>query len=484
MRSSLPAFRLALLSLCAVVARAIPAAVGHQDPILASGPGSAPTVLRAPPSVTAHHHFAIHVHSTTRHADEWCQESTPNTRFTGYFETPQGFYFFAFFESRSEPAVDPFLLWVNGGPGCSSMLGLLMELGPCRVNAGGNSTSFNPYAWNNKANLLFLDQPIDVGFSFAKPGKRVGDTDTAAEEVDIFFQIWFFNFPQYAKAAYSLFGESYAGHYIPSFGRKIHRENGDAPWKNPNRIHVNLNSIGIGNAWVRPLVQYDYFAEFLVDTKYGPLISEETYASLKRAYPLCKSLSNQCERHPSKLTCVPANTYCESAFGFPAQEVRRNPYDVRQQCEPEAEDCYAIMADIDAFLNLEWVQQSLGVSRTYEGCSSKVSSDFFWTGDGDVRYDVAVAELLEVGVRVLVYAGDADFVCCWQGNEAWLNEMEWSGRDEYLKAPKSKFLVGEATRGEFKTAGNLTWLVIYEAGHMVPYDRPVESLEFLLDWIK
>jgi cathepsin A (carboxypeptidase C) len=85
----------------------------------------------------------------------------------GYLDADGKHFFFWFFESRSKPADDPLILWLNGGPGCSSLTGLLMELGPCRVNPTGNGTTFNPYSWNTNANIIFLDQPVEVGFSYS-----------------------------------------------------------------------------------------------------------------------------------------------------------------------------------------------------------------------------------------------------------------------------------------------------------------------------
>ncbi|KAJ3084500.1 hypothetical protein HDU99_000502 [Rhizoclosmatium hyalinum] len=431
------------------------------------------------PSIT---NYAVHIkqHSTSSASLDWCADDVKKA--TGYFETPQGFFFFALFDSRSSPQDDPFILWINGGPGCSSNLGLFMELGPCRVDPGGNSTSFNPYAWNSKANLLFLDQPVGVGFSYEKPGKKVGDSETAATEVDIFFQLLFFNLPRYAKNPVHLFGESYAGHYIPAIGRKIFRENNEAPSKNPNRIHVNLASIGIGNGWVRSLLQYDYFADYLIDEKYGPFITEEKYKSLKQKFPVCEFLGRQCERAPSKITCILANYYCERAFAFP-DEVKRNPYDVRMECDDEVAPCYTIQTDIDVYLNQKWVQELIGVDMEYVGCSGSVGTSFFYTGDGEFRYDTAVAELLEGDVKVLIYNGDADFVCNYIGSESWLNAMEWNGQGGYLAAPERPFIVEENEAGTFKTYGSLTYVKIYEAGHMVPYDKPVESLDMLTRWI-
>lgn len=86
--------------------------------------------------------------------------------YTGYLNSGSKHFYFAYFESRSNPKTDPLVLWLNGGPGCSSMTGLFFELGPCLVNADGESARENPYSWINAASVFFLDQPIGVGFSY------------------------------------------------------------------------------------------------------------------------------------------------------------------------------------------------------------------------------------------------------------------------------------------------------------------------------
>lgn len=74
--------------------------------------------------------------------------------------------FFWFFEARKDPENAPLAIWMNGGPGGSSMLGLLSENGPCFVNSDSNSTYLNEWSWNNEVNMLYLDQPVQVGFSY------------------------------------------------------------------------------------------------------------------------------------------------------------------------------------------------------------------------------------------------------------------------------------------------------------------------------
>lgn len=60
----------------------------------------------------------------------------------------------------------PLSIWLNGGPGGSSLMGMLAENGPCWINADGNSSRLNEWAWNREVNMLFIDQPVQVGFSY------------------------------------------------------------------------------------------------------------------------------------------------------------------------------------------------------------------------------------------------------------------------------------------------------------------------------
>mmetsp|Transcript_27834 Transcript_27834/g.20225 ORF Transcript_27834/g.20225 Transcript_27834/m.20225 type:complete len:99 (+) Transcript_27834:190-486(+) len=72
-----------------------------------------------------------------------------------------------FVESQSNPSEDPVLIWFNGGPGCSSMLGFINEHGPRVIDDGESYVKNNPYPWNNKQSVLYLESPAGVGFSIA-----------------------------------------------------------------------------------------------------------------------------------------------------------------------------------------------------------------------------------------------------------------------------------------------------------------------------
>ena len=119
-----------------------------------------------------------------------------------------------FFESRNDPENDPVVLWLNGGPGCSSLMGLFMELGPSSINRK-LEVVYNDHSWNNNASVIFIDQPVNVGFSYSSG--QVTNTVAAGKDIYALLTLFFKQFPEYAHQDFHISGESYAGHYIPVF---------------------------------------------------------------------------------------------------------------------------------------------------------------------------------------------------------------------------------------------------------------------------
>jgi cathepsin A (carboxypeptidase C) len=160
------------------------------------------------------------------------------TQHTGYYKLTDGAlpknYFYWAFESRSSPS-DPVVLWMTGGPGCSSEVALFGENGPCQVTSDGTATTNNPYSWNSNATLIYIDQPSGTGFSFGS-GMDHDEAGVAADMYN-FLQQFFIAHPEYSARDFFVFGESYAGHYVPAVTHLI--------WKNnkslqPGAIKINL----------------------------------------------------------------------------------------------------------------------------------------------------------------------------------------------------------------------------------------------------
>ena len=180
------------------------------------------------PANTAHHNRQPEVRETTNyitfeHAATGSKleyvnnsgicETTPGVnQYSGYLSVGQNMnMFFWFFEARNNPSTAPLVTWFNGGPGCSSMIGLFQENGPCHFENGASEPSLNPNSWNNYANMLYIDQPIGVGFSYGTDD--VTSTETAAPYVWTLLQAFFAQFPRYENRDFGIFTESYGGHY-------------------------------------------------------------------------------------------------------------------------------------------------------------------------------------------------------------------------------------------------------------------------------
>ncbi|CAL5355114.1 unnamed protein product [Camellia sinensis] len=169
-------------------------------------------------------------------------------QFSGYIVTDAEhgralFYYFVEADSP-HPLLLPLTLWLNGGPGCSSLgFGAFMEHGPFQPRSDGVLLK-NKYSWNLESNMLYVESPIGVGFSYSNTSSDYiswNDTQTAQDNLQFIIN-WFKEFPSYRDSDLYLTGESYAGHYIPQLAALLLDYN-----KQPNIKPVKLKAIALGN---------------------------------------------------------------------------------------------------------------------------------------------------------------------------------------------------------------------------------------------
>lgn len=384
--------------------------------------------------------------------------------------------FFWFFESRNDPENSPVVLWLNGGAGSSSFLGLFFELGPSFISPELKPIH-NKHAWNQNTNMIFLDQPAGVGYSYNE-GKDVPGTVKAGQDVYAFLELFFQEFPQYLGNEFHIAGESYAGHYIPVFGREIISHDDRS---------FNLTSLLIGNGLTDPLHQYDAYEKMACGMGgYPAVLDEQECQKMRDALPKCDELIESCYSSGSTWVCVPAAVYCNNITWGPVRETGRNVYDLSKSCEGNGL-CYSQFDDIEHYLNLDFVKRTLGteIIKDFKMMSSDVYNSFFYHGDWMKPYFTAVTDLLEAGVPQLYYSGDLDFSCNWVGNENWTRALMWSGHKKFAETPLTPWVLMNGTiAGEKRNYRHFTFLRVFGAGHMVPYDQPESSLEMFERWIR
>ncbi|KAK0621431.1 extracellular carboxypeptidase [Bombardia bombarda] len=397
-------------------------------------------------------------------------------QFSGYLddEAADKHLFYWFFESRNDPKNDPVVLWLNGGPGCSSLTGLFLELGPSSIDKKLKIVN-NEWSWNNNASVIFLDQPVNVGYSYS--GSSVSNTVAAGKDVYALLTLFFHQFPEYAKQDFHIAGESYAGHYIPVFASEI------LSHKNRN---INLKSVLIGNGLTDGYTQYEHYRPMACgDGGYPAVLDESECQSMDNALPRCQSLIKNCYDSGSVWSCVPASIYCNNAMIGPYQKTGQNVYDIRSKCEDSSNLCYSALGWISEYLNKQDVMDALGVEVSgYDSCNFDINRNFLFQGDWMQPFHRLVPNILKE-IPVLIYAGDADYICNWLGNQAWTEALEWPGKRAFNKASRGDLTLAGAKKeyGKVKAAGNFTFIQIYGAGHMVPMDQPESSLDFLNRWL-
>lgn len=169
--------------------------------------------------------------------------------FSGYLDalTSRKELHYILVESEDRFNTDPVMIWFNGGPGCSSMLGMFMENGPCVVDDDSDVFFDNPYSWSSRLNMLYIEGPAGVGYSWARDAadKKFND-QTSADDFLTALIHFYKKFPEFKKNELYISGESYAGIYIPYLAMRIHQHNQQQKTHGGD-LHINLKGVLIGN---------------------------------------------------------------------------------------------------------------------------------------------------------------------------------------------------------------------------------------------
>ncbi|KAL3618744.1 Serine carboxypeptidase-like 48 [Castilleja foliolosa] len=379
--------------------------------------------------------------------------------------------FYFFFESRTKQS-DPVVIWLTGGPGCSSELALFYENGPYHITKN-LSLTLNEFGWDKVSNLIYVDQPIGTGFSYSSDDDDIRHNEEGvSNDLYDFLQAFFKAHPKLASNDFYITGESYAGHYIPAFASRVNQGN-----KDKEGLHINLKGFAIGNGLTNPEIQYGVYTDYALDMK---LISKSDHDRMNNTVLNCQKAIKTCGPDGGS-SCLEAYRDCNTIFNQIVDIASGvNYYDVRKKCEGSL--CYDF-SDMESFLNLKSVRNALGVGDIdFVSCSSTVYEAM--VGDWMRNLEVGIPTLLEDGIKLLVYAGEYDLICNWLGNSRWVHAMEWSGQKDFVAAPTTPFSVDGVEAGLKKSNGPLTFLKVHDAGHMVPMDQPKAALEMLSVWMQ
>ncbi|KND92309.1 Carboxypeptidase S1 [Tolypocladium ophioglossoides CBS 100239] len=489
-------------------------------------------------------------------------ETTPGVRsYAGHVHLPEGFLedvhgekqaypvntcssahrrsFFWFFEARKDPANAPLAIWLNGGPGGSSFTGLLQENGPCFVADDSRTTVLNPWSWNNEVNMLYVDEPNQVGLSYDTPTNvtvflggddlRVVPTDfsqhpprlnltaragtlssqaashTANSTAQAAHALWHFaqtflgEFPHYRPRddRISLWAESYGGHYGPGFMRFFQQQNeriANGTAEVAGARHLHLDTLGIVNGLLDAVVQAEAYIEFPFNNTYGiQAFNQSVYAALMHNFTRpggCRDQMLRCQEALRGLDVAAVNRNMasppddcgiEPACDGPATRLYQGLdvgwFDIgHPRADPfPPPHMHGYMADAA-------VLGALGSPVNFSAMSGAVVRSFAATHD-EVHggFLDAVAYLLDAGVKVHLVYGDRDYACNWLGGEQASRAVPYSRAADFARAGYAPLrTAGGAVAGMTRQLGNYSFTRVFQAGHEVPMYQPAAAYDIFM----
>jgi len=430
----------------------------------------------------------------------------------------------------TKPGDIPLLIWLNGGPGCSSMDGLFLENGPFRLmpptsksvdGSGGDgwNIDINPHSWHTApAYVLYIDQPVGTGLSFTKRKQYCKN--------DLEINIDFHYFLQTFLTVYADFfltdvdnndttntmrrtmtrplyfsGESHAGHYIPSMMDYILERNDDDTNDARTKITIDLGGAAIGNGWINPYYQYEAseyaYGIGLIDATQRQAFSASEESCHKKLLD-GKLNSRECMNLIGSIV--------QNSYGV-GSTVQVNSYDTRKAEFAKTARLFPMgHTDVEAYLGgsrrgtgysggmqVEYkdvlhalhAEESIAVGQKYKECTDPPYYALaHQDGLGVVEELVRVLEHPR-RPRMLIFNGMADLVCHHLGNERVLLNLPWRSKEKWIVADRYAWFAEDGGKVDGSPAGfmkefeNLMFLKVRDSGHMVPMDLPVVSLDMM-----
>ncbi|KIW32326.1 uncharacterized protein PV07_03880 [Cladophialophora immunda] len=407
--------------------------------------------------------------------------------------------YFIYFEARHNASTAPLAIYLAGGPGESSIYtALASESGPCYVNVAGNDTTANPWSFNNYVNMLYLDQPVQTGFSYDELVNGTFNIETqiiTPEDFDTSplpainatFQVgtfpsqdplhitnttvssaralwhaaehWLSSFPGYSTSSnkLSIWANSYGGFWGPETAALFSKNLKKLPAKHPLKAkHLTLDTLGITNGCIDFEYSMQGYPQYAYNNTYGVrFIPESVYK---------EAMDNITKPQG----CMDLMKTCRSLGKIGDPAFNGNNQTVNEACMEASEACFGIMSAFDAlnnrsdfdvailnpdpcpydlavtnYLNLPAVQASLGVPLNFTYDSELTTGvyglptpyQFLGTGDSFRQAGLPNIEYaLATGVKVAFVFGDRDYRCPWTGGEATAKAAKWAHQPGFLAA--------------------------------------------------
>lgn len=374
--------------------------------------------------------------------------------------------FFWFFPAQKRPEKAPVLLWLQGGPGGTSMFGLFVEHGPYVVYKN-LTVGFRDYPWTSRYSVVYIDNPVGTGFSFTDDDRGFAQNqDDVGRDLYSALTQFFQMFPGYQSNEFYATGESYAGKYVPAIGYYIHTNNPSA------KVKINFKGVAIGDGLCDPELMLGGYADFLyqtgmVDELQRQYVIGQTDEGVRliqqqkwvEAFEVFDSLLNgDVQPYPSFFQNA---TGCTNYFNY-------------MQCQEPEDQGY-----FHEFVTLPEVRRSIHVGNLTFNDGSLVEKHLLEDVMKSIKPWLGV---LMDNYRVLIYSGQLDVIVAAPLTERFLPTVNWSRAEEYKTTPRFHWKIQPTdteVAGYVRQVGEFYQVIVRGGGHILPYDQPERSFDMI-----
>lgn len=403
--------------------------------------------------------------------------------YSGYLDIPNSqnkSLHYVLVESQNDPETDPLILWLNGGPGCSSMDGLFYENGPFVFVGDSLNLTANPYSWNTNASVIYLEAPAGVGFSLLGNNSLIfDDAITAHDNLQALLQ-FFAEYPEYKDNEFYIMGESYAGIYVPTLAYNVLAYN-----QATGRDNINLVGIAVGNG----VTDFNYDNDFAL----AELLSSHSMSYLTfwtEFQTACKNTSS-----------VECETITDYMYNVLLENI--DIYDIYGQCVPgpsqtrytpwvkeklsakygvagygEVPPCVE-WAGLVNYLSNSTVRQMLNIPASvpqWDFCNDTINESYIRNMEYGSVY--AYPYLMAFHIKILIFTGDCDAAVPFTGTREWIASLNLTSKVDYAPWYYNNQLAGFSQQ-----FNGLQFVTVRGAGHMVPQDKPGQAYQMIYDFI-
>jgi len=382
------------------------------------------------------------------------------------------------------------VVWFQGGPGCSSLFGLFLENGPLRVDAN-LTVQYTDVSWTQFANMLWVEAPAGVGFSYSTQPWIATNNKTAIDNY-AFLQGFMQQYPQYQNRDLWIAGESYGGIYVPTLTALVCSNSSSELYKQLTGITIGNPYLACDSLWATNKV---ISVQFNLLYWHG-LVSFSTYQNWTSA---------NCDANPSQKICSDILNQAENDIGFIYQQVVTPPLKDDELVEVESPlpsldpdnlyqdfctgngslsfsqgllpSCAPLGNSLASYLNLANVQSAINAKpATWAVCSSTLQ--YIQSGDSMIPYfEQFFAD--KPSLKALIYSGDVDIMTIpFAYTQQCLSEL--SGKITREWGP---WTVDGWTAGYWEVHEQFTYATLKGAGHEAPQYQPLDSFNMYLRFL-